>query len=49
MGIITYTPDGYMSAQLMRSGRPNFASDDWFNGTTEDIGKKPSPALKYQR
>jgi hypothetical protein len=36
MGIIMYTPDGYMSAQLMRSGRPNFASDDWFNGTTEE-------------
>jgi hypothetical protein len=29
MGIITYTPDGYMSAQLMRSGRPNLASDDF--------------------
>ena len=27
-GIIMYTPDGYMSAQLMRSDRPQFSSDD---------------------
>src|SRR5271169_1670906 len=36
-GIIMYTPDGYMSAQLMRPGRPKFASGDWFSGTDEEI------------
>src|ERR1700741_2077985 len=30
-----YTPDGYMSAQLMRRGRSNFASGDWFRGSPE--------------
>lgn len=28
MSIIMYTQDGYMSAQLMRCGRQNFASGD---------------------
>lgn len=27
-GIILYTPDGYMSAQIMRIDRPHFATDD---------------------
>lgn len=27
-GIIMYTPDGFMSAQLMTPGRPAFASGD---------------------
>ena len=36
-GIIMYTPDGYMSAQLMRPGRRNFASNDWFKGTPGDL------------
>jgi hypothetical protein len=35
-----YTPDGYMSAQLERPGRPAFASGDWFRGTAEEIQKK---------
>jgi hypothetical protein len=29
-GIIMYTPDGYMSAQLMRANPGHFASGDWF-------------------
>jgi hypothetical protein len=37
-GIIMYTPDGYMSAQLMHLGRPKFASGDWFRGTDKEIG-----------
>lgn len=36
IGIIMYTPDGYMSAQLMRQGRPLFASGDWLEGTAEE-------------
>lgn len=35
-GIILYTPDGYMSAELAKPDRPNFASGDWFAGTAED-------------
>ncbi len=35
-GIIMYTPDGFMSAQLCSPGRKPFASGDWFKGTTED-------------
>ncbi|WP_228489079.1 lipocalin-like domain-containing protein [Raineyella fluvialis] len=36
-GIILYTPDGYMSAQLMTPGRPAFASGDWFDATDEEV------------
>src|SRR6516164_7764583 len=36
-GIIMYTPDGYMSAQLMHPGRPRFASGDWFRGSDEEV------------
>ncbi|WP_458733126.1 lipocalin-like domain-containing protein [Sphingobium xenophagum] len=35
-GIIMYTPDGFMSAQLMKSGRPEFASGDWFGGSDDE-------------
>jgi hypothetical protein len=42
MGIIMHTLDGYMSAQLIRSGRPNFASGGWFHGTTEEYQEEPS-------
>src|SRR5947209_6998102 len=43
-GIIMYTPDGYMSAQIMHPGRPKFASGDWFRGTEEEIKEE---ALGY--
>ncbi len=36
MGVIMYTPDGYMSAQLTRPGRRPFASGDWLEGTDEE-------------
>lgn len=29
-GLIFYTPDRYMSAQLSKPDRPNFTSGDWF-------------------
>ena len=35
-GMLLYTPDGFMSAQLMRVGRPDYASGDWFRGTPEE-------------
>ncbi|MDP5708005.1 lipocalin-like domain-containing protein [Pseudomonas aeruginosa] len=36
MGIIMYTPDGYRSAQLMKSGCQNFAVNDFYEGTLEE-------------
>src|SRR5260370_33298970 len=57
-GIIMYTPDGYMSAQLMKPGRRNFASGDWFKGTPEEYAEEgadtshtqaPSTSTKQSR
>ena len=41
MGIIMYTSDGYMSAQLMRPNRRPFASGDWFKATSRNTDGKP--------
>jgi hypothetical protein len=46
-GIIMYTPDGYMSAQLMRPGRPQFASGDWFSGTDREIKEEAMGYIAY--
>ncbi len=46
-GIIMYTPDGYMSAQLSKADRPDFASGDWFNGTTEDYKNEATSYIAY--
>lgn len=46
-GIIMYTPDGYMSAQLSRPDRPPFASGDWFVGTDEDYRREASTYIAY--
>jgi Lipocalin-like domain len=46
-GIIMYTPDGYMSAQLMRAGRKPFGSGDWFNGTPEEYQEAASSYIAY--
>lgn len=46
-GIIMYTPDGYMSAQLSKSERPTFASGDWFDGTTEDYVTEAKAYIAY--
>ena len=35
-GLILYTPDGYMSAQLSAADRPNFESDDMYRGKQEE-------------
>jgi hypothetical protein len=43
-GFIMYTPDGYMSAQLMAQGRPVYASGDTFKGTQEEMA---AAALGY--
>src|SRR5258707_5566490 len=46
-GIIMYTPDGYMSAQLMTPGRRSFASGDWFKGTPEETAEEASGYIAY--
>ena len=46
-GIILYTPDGYMSAQLAKPDRPNFASGDWFAGTVEEYQAEASSYIAY--
>ena len=46
-GIIMYTPDGYMSAQLMRPGRRQFASGDWFSGTDQEIKEEALGYIAY--
>src|SRR3954467_13671493 len=47
LGIIMYTPDGYMSAQLSKPDRPPFASGDWFKGTDEDFKQEASTYIAY--
>lgn len=47
MGIIMYTPDGFMSAQLMHPQRNNFSSGDWFNGTDEEYIQEASTYIAY--
>src|SRR4051794_21103599 len=46
-GIIMYPPDGYMSAQLSKPDRPDFASGDWFTGTPEDYQAEASTYIAY--
>lgn len=46
-GLIIYTPDGYMSAQLAKPDRPNFASGDWFDGTPEDYQQEATSYIAY--
>ena len=46
-GIIMYTPDGYMSAQLMHPGRPKFASGDWFRGTDQEFKEEALGYIAY--
>lgn len=36
-GMLIYSPDGYMSALLMRNGRRPFASGDWFRSTADEL------------
>jgi len=47
MGIILYTPDGYVSAQLSKPDRKPFASDDWFNGTHDEYIQGASTYFAY--
>jgi hypothetical protein len=47
MGIIMYTPDGYMSAPLSKPDRKPFASGDWFKGTPEEYGREATTYIAY--
>ena len=47
LGIIMYTPDGYMSAQLSKPDRPAFVSGDWFKGTDDDYKQEASTYIAY--
>ncbi|MGH8523135.1 MAG: lipocalin-like domain-containing protein [Gammaproteobacteria bacterium] len=47
LGIIMYTPDGYMSAQLMHPDREPFASGDWFQGTPDEYQQEASTYIAY--
>ncbi|WP_416427771.1 lipocalin-like domain-containing protein (plasmid) [Pseudomonas sp. App30] len=46
-GIIMYTPDGYMSAQLMNPQRIAFASGDWFDGTAQEYESEATTYIAY--
>jgi Lipocalin-like domain len=46
-GLIIYSPDGYMSGQLMKPGRPAYASGDMDRGTTEERAAAASGYLAY--
>jgi len=47
VGTIIYTPDGYMSAQLMRRDRPAYRRADIDGGTTEQTVAAASGYLAY--
>lgn len=38
-GYLLYTPDGYMSAQLMAQGRPTYTLGDLHTGTEEEMAQ----------
>ena len=46
-GLIIYSPDGYMSAQIMNPDRINFASDDWFEGTAAEYKQEGTTYIAY--
>lgn len=46
-GIIMYTPDGYMSAQLQIPGQPPFKINDLNGGSTEELAEAGKNYLAY--
>jgi Lipocalin-like domain len=46
-GFLIYTPDGFVSAQLMKTGRPAFLSSDWDHGTPEEYRATGSGYIAY--
>ena len=47
VGFLIYTPDGFVSAQLMRPGRSAFQSRDWHHGTPEEFVESGSGYIGY--
>jgi lipocalin-like protein len=47
VGFLIYGADGYMSATLMRPGRPHFASGDRLRGTAEEVRLATEGFLAY--
>jgi len=46
-GFILYTPDGYVSAQIMAQGRPAYASGRLHTGTTEEMAQAAKGYMAY--
>jgi hypothetical protein len=46
-GFLIYTHDGFVSAQLMKPGRPEFQSNDWRVGTPEEYRQSGSGYIAY--
>lgn len=46
-GFIMYTPDGYVSAQMMASGRPAYESGRLHTGTIEEMAKAAKGYMAY--
>jgi hypothetical protein len=46
-GFLIYTADGFVSAQLMKPGRPAFASSDWRNATPQEYEASGSGYIAY--
>src|ERR1700733_8328481 len=44
---LIYTPDGFVSAQLTKPGRPVFQSRDWQRGTQEEYVESGSGYIAY--
>lgn len=46
-GFLMYTPDGYVSAHLMASGRPSYASGRLHTGSTEEMAQAAKGYMAY--
>jgi hypothetical protein len=46
-GIIMYTPDGFMSAQLSKPDRKPFASGDWFKASDAEFRDEATSYIAY--
>jgi hypothetical protein len=46
-GFLIYAVDGFVSAQLMRTGRPAFHSSDWHHGTPQEYQDSGSGYIAY--
>ena len=48
VGLILYTPDGYMSAQLQRPERPPFAEGDLLRATPQEYAVARSSYIAFR-